>query len=113
MPLDLGLRQTLSQIRHIYRVRKELCEPDLRPWEFFLQMLCSAYLSWRWLGNSARFNPFSRQYWFWLATYSSLSELATRASLADKAARPEPEPPKTIWVGPNQRLIQQDWIKGD
>ena len=80
--MNVSIRLAWVNIVASYRARKAGLEPDLRRWEFVVQMLCSAYLSWRWLGNSARFQPFSPQYWLWVAQYSSLSELGTRASLA-------------------------------
>ncbi|HMF56740.1 MAG TPA: hypothetical protein VK619_10390 [Pyrinomonadaceae bacterium] len=72
----------LVHIYSMYRVRKQIRQPDLRVWEFVVQMLCSAYLSWRWLGSQARFKFWSLSYWSWLAEYSQLWELSTRASLA-------------------------------
>ena len=66
------------------RSTRKYREPDLRWWEFPVQMLCSAYLSWRWLGKGARFAPWRANYWTWLAQYSSLTELRVRASLADR-----------------------------
>lgn len=80
--MNITIRQAFSNISASYRSRKAGLEPDLRRWEFFVQMLCSAYLSWRWLGNSAKFQPWRPAYWLWLAQYSSLGEIRTRASLA-------------------------------
>lgn len=77
-------RAALRTVRIEFRSRKGHAEPDLRPWEFVVQMLCSAYLSWRWLGNGARFTPWRPVYWQWLAQYSSINELRVRASLASK-----------------------------
>lgn len=87
--MSISIRLAWVNIVASYRARKAGLEPDLRRWEFFVQMLCSAYLSWRWLGKSARFQPFSPQYWLWVAQYSSLSELSTRASLAAANFRPK------------------------
>jgi hypothetical protein len=102
------IREALFQVRHHYRIRKQEYEPDLRVWEFMLQMICSAYLSWRWLGRSARFAPFRPSYWVWLACYSSLSELATRAMLADEVNR-ETRRKQIIHVRPGQKFIQVEW----
>jgi hypothetical protein len=58
-------------------------QPDLRLWEFFVQMLVSAYFSWRWIGGeNGQFQPWSLRYWECLARYSNLHELSARASLA-------------------------------
>ncbi len=75
------IRGDARQIAIEYHCRKRR-EPDLRRWEFVVQMLCSAYFTWRWL--SGRFRPLSIRYWAWLAQYSSLYELQTRAALAVK-----------------------------
>lgn len=87
--MSISIHLAWVNIKASYRARKAGLEPDLRVWEFIIQMLCSAYLSWRWLGKSAKFRPFSPQYWLWVAQYSSLSELGTRASLAAANYRPK------------------------
>lgn len=86
----ITIRQALVGIRASYRTRKAGLEPDLRRWEFLVQMLCSAYLSWRWLGSSARFEFWRPAYWVWLSQYSSLVELGSRASLAAAHSLPSP-----------------------
>ncbi len=86
----ITVRQALVGICASYRSRKAGLEPDLRRWEFFVQMLCSAYLSWRWLGSSARFEFWRPAYWVWLSQYSSLVELGSRASLAAAHSLPSP-----------------------
>jgi len=104
----ISFARTWRQVSHHYRVRKELYEPDLCAWEFFIQMLVSAYLSWRWLGSSAAFRPFSLRYWTWLAAYSSLSELSTRAQLAHQTNH-DVRRQQVIRVGPAQRFIEVEW----
>jgi len=98
----IPFKNAVASIRASYKARR-VVELDLRPWEFIVQMLCSAYLSWRWLGASAKPKPFTLQYWVWLAQYSSLRELRTRAELA---AQTQVE--RFIQVTPNQRLIQAE-----
>lgn len=88
--MKITIRQAWANIVASYRSRKAVLEPDLCRWEFVVQMLCSAYLSWRWLGSSAKFQPWRPSYWLWLAQYSSLVELRTRASLAVQRYREQP-----------------------
>jgi hypothetical protein len=76
-------RGELRQIRINHQWRKER-EPGLRWWEMPVQMVCAAYFSWRWLAGGARFRPWSLRYLAWIAHFSSLSELAVRASLANR-----------------------------
>ena len=80
---------------------RRLSEPGLSRRGFFAEMLCSAYLSYRWLGPvRGRFSFWSLRYWLWLAQYSSLHELSTRAALAQRraseAASPEEEPSEEV-----------------
>lgn len=90
--MTISIRHALNSIAASYRARKAGLEPDLRIWEFVIQMLCSAYLSWRCLGSSARFEFWRPAYWVWLAHYSSLSELGARASLAATSNLPARAP---------------------
>lgn len=88
--MRLSIRQSYWEIARHYRLRKSVRQPNLCRWEYFVQMLISAYFSWRWIGRSARFRFWDHQYWAWLAHYSDLRELAVRASLADEQQRPAP-----------------------
>lgn len=53
--MKLSVRQEYHEIARQYRLRKAHCHPNLLRWEYAVQMLISAYLSWRWLGRTARF----------------------------------------------------------
>lgn len=96
--MNIPFLYVLSDIAASYRARKAGLEPDLRRWEFFVQMLCSAYLSWRWLGKNAKFQPWRPAYWLFLAHYSSLSELGTRAGQAANRYREQQAPANSIKV---------------
>ncbi|HMV50249.1 MAG TPA: hypothetical protein PLD20_20760 [Blastocatellia bacterium] len=98
MNITLSLRDSWREIARHYRLRKALQQPDLRRWEYFVQMLISAYLSWRWIGPTANFRFWEPQYWAFLSHYSHLGELATRARLAEEKQRPISKPSSGVII---------------